>query len=125
MGEQEVGDRITRLIPTGPKVTLQGSLDSVRELGELYRESKPAQAIIDQALKLEGSVRTTGVHAAGVIIANEPLEHFVPLQLRDPRDPAQGRITQYEQSPLEDLAFIKFNFLNLSTPTILAKQPTH
>src|SRR5258708_31684452 len=90
MGEQEVGDRITRLIPTGPKVTLQGSLDSVRELGELYRESKPAQAIIDQALKLEGSVRTTGVHAAGVIIANEPLEHFVPLQLRDPRDPAKA-----------------------------------
>src|SRR5258708_37747482 len=103
MGEQEVGDRITRLIPTGPKVTLQGSLDSVRELGELYRESKPAQAIIDQALKLEGSVRTTGVHAAGVIIANEPLEHFVRLQLRDPRDPGQGRITQYEQAHLEGL----------------------
>src|SRR5437016_11055867 len=95
MGEQEIGDRITRLIPTGPKVTLQKSLGSVRELGELYRESKPAQAIIDQALKLEGSVRTTGVHAAGVIIANEPLEHFVPLQLRDHRDPGQGLIPQY------------------------------
>jgi DNA polymerase-3 subunit alpha len=119
MGEQEVGDRITRLIPTGPKVTLQGSLDSVRELGELYRESKPAQAIIDQALKLEGSVRTTGVHAAGVIIANEPLEHFVPLQLRDPRDPGQGRITQYEQAHLEELGLIKFDFLGLSNLTIL------
>ncbi len=119
MGEQEIGDRITRLIPTGPKVTLQGSLGSVRELGELYRESKPAQAIIDQALKLEGSVRTTGVHAAGVIIANEPLEHFVPLQLRDPRDPGQGRITQYEQAHLEELGLIKFDFLGLSNLTIL------
>ncbi len=119
MGEQELGDRITRLIPIGPKVTLQGSLDSVRELNELYRESKPARDVIDQALKLEGSVRTTGIHAAGVIIANEPLEHFVPLQLRDPRDPGKGRITQYEQTHLEELGLIKFDFLGLSNLTIL------
>ncbi len=119
MGEQELGDRITRLIPIGPKVTLKGSLDGVKELNELYRESKPARDIIDQALKLEGSVRTTGVHAAGIIIANEPLEHFVPLQLRDPRDPGKGRITQYEQTHLEELGLIKFDFLGLSNLTIL------
>ncbi len=119
MGQQDVGDRITRLIPTGPKVTLQGSLDGVRELNALYNESKPAQEIIDQALKLEGSVRTTGVHAAGVIVANEALEHFVPLQLRDPKDPSKGRITQYEQMHLEELGLIKFDFLGLSNLTIL------
>jgi len=119
MGEQEVGDRITRLIPLGPKVTLQGSLDSVKELNDLYKESRVAREIIDQALKLEGAVRTTGVHAAGVIIANEPLEHFVPLQLRDPRDPSKGRITQYEQAHLEELGLIKFDFLGLSNLTIL------
>lgn len=119
MGEQAVGDRITRLIPTGPRVTLQGSLDSVKELSDLYKESKVAQEIIDQALKLEGSVRTTGVHAAGVIIANEALEHFVPLQLRDPKDPSKGRITQYEQAHLEELGLIKFDFLGLSNLTIL------
>jgi DNA polymerase III subunit alpha len=119
MGEQEVGDRITRLIPTGPKVTLQGSLDGVKELNDLYKESRVAQQIIDQALKLEGAVRTTGVHAAGVIIANEPLEHFVPLQARDPKDPSKGRITQYEQAHLEELGLIKFDFLGLSNLTIL------
>ncbi len=119
MGQQDVGDRITRLIPTGPKVTLQGSLDGVRELNALYNESKPVQEIIDQALKLEGSVRTTGVHAAGVIVANEALEHFVPLQLRDPKDPSKGRITQYEQMHLEELGLIKFDFLGLSNLTIL------
>ncbi len=119
MGEQEVGDRITRLIPTGPKVTLQGSLDGVKELNDLYKESRVAQQIIDQALKLEGAVRTTGVHAAGVIIANEPLEHFVPLQSRDPKDPSKGRITQYEQAHLEELGLIKFDFLGLSNLTIL------
>ncbi len=119
MGEQEVGDRITRLIPTGPKVTLQGSLDGVKELHDLYKESRVVQQIIDQALKLEGAVRTTGVHAAGVIIANEPLEHFVPLQSRDPKDPSKGRITQYEQAHLEELGLIKFDFLGLSNLTIL------
>src|SRR5579875_941750 len=119
MGLQDIGDRITRLIPTGPKVTLQGSLDSVKELNDLYRDSPQATEIIDQALKLEGSVRTTGVHAAGVIIANEALEHFVPLQLRDPKDPSKGRITQYEQMHLEELGLIKFDFLGLSNLTIL------
>src|SRR5437660_5961432 len=119
MGEQEIGDRITRLIPAGPNVTLQGSLDSVRELSDMYKESKVAQELIDQALKLEGSVRTTGVHAAGVIIANESLERFVPLQLRDPKNPIKGRITQYEQAHLEELGLIKFDFLGLSNLTIL------
>src|SRR6266581_3462299 len=119
MGEQEVGDRITRLIPTGPKVTLQGSLDGVKELNDLYKESRVAQQIIDQALKLEGAVRSTGVHAAGVIIANELLEHFVPLQSRDPKDASKGRITQYEQAHLEELGLIKFDFLGLSNLTIL------
>jgi DNA polymerase-3 subunit alpha len=119
MGQQDIGDRITRLIPTGPRVTLQGSLDTVKELNAIYNESKPAQELLDQALKLEGSVRSTGVHAAGVIVANESLEHFVPLQLRDPKDPTKGRITQYEQMHLEELGLIKFDFLGLSNLTIL------
>jgi DNA polymerase-3 subunit alpha len=119
MGEQEVGDRITRLIPMGPHVTLQRSLDNVRELNDLYKESRIVQEIIDQALKLEGAVRSTGVHAAGVIVANEPLEKFVPLQLRDPKDPGKGRITQYEQAHLEELGLIKYDFLGLSNLTIL------
>ena len=119
MGEQEVGDRITRLIPMGPHVTLQRSLDNVRELNDLYKESRVVQEIIDQALKLEGAVRSTGVHAAGVIVANKPLEKFVPLQLRDSKDSGKGRITQYEQAHLEELGLIKFDFLGLSNLTIL------
>ncbi len=118
MGRQEIGDRITRLIPTGPNVRLQGSLDAVKELGDLYKDEQ-ARAVIEQALKLEGSIRTTGVHAAGVLIANEAIDHFVPLQLRDPKDPSQGRVTQYEQAHLEELGLIKFDFLGLSNLTIL------
>src|SRR5260370_10018246 len=119
MGQHDIGGRLTRLSPAGTEGTLQGSLDSVRELNTLYNENKQAQEILDQALKLEGSVRTTGVHAAGVIVANEALEHFVPLQDRDPKDLSKGRITQYEQAHLEELGLIKFDFLGLSNLTIL------
>jgi len=119
MGLQELGDRITRLIPSGPKVTLQNSLDGVRELNDLYKESTQARELIDQALALEGAVRGTGVHAAGVLIANERLDNFVPLQLRDPKDSKKGRVTQYEQAHLEELGLIKFDFLGLSNLTIL------
>jgi DNA polymerase-3 subunit alpha len=119
MALQDIGDRITRLIPTAPKVTIQGSLDSVKELNDLYKDNPQAKEVIDQALRLEGSVRTTGVHAAGVIVANEPLENFVPLQARDFKDPSKGRVTQYEQMHLEELGLIKFDFLGLSNLTIL------
>lgn len=119
MGQQSLGDRITRLIPTGPKVTLKGSLESERELTALYEQDSAAREIIDQALQLEGSVRSTGTHAAGVVIGNEPLENFVPLRSKDYKDPSAGRETQYEQKHLEELGLIKFDFLGLSNLTIL------
>ncbi len=119
MARQDLGDRISRLIPSGPKVTLQGSLDEVRELQEVYERETEAREIIDQALKLEGTVRNTGIHAAGVIIANEALDHFVPLQLRDFKDPSKGVITQYEHAHLEELGLLKYDFLGLSNLTIL------
>jgi DNA polymerase-3 subunit alpha len=112
--KQSLGDQITRIIPTGPRVTLQGSLDSVRELNDLYKGNGEAKELIDLALELEGSVRGTGVHAAGVLVANEALDKFVPLQIRE------GRFsTQYEHAHLEELGLIKYDILGLSNLTIL------
>ncbi|MEO7022597.1 MAG: DNA polymerase III subunit alpha [Ktedonobacteraceae bacterium] len=119
LGQQPMGDRITRLIPTGPKVTLKGSLENERELTALYEQDSLAREIIDQALQLEGSIRSTGTHAAGVVIGNEALENFVPLRSKDYKDPSAGRETQYEQKHLEELGLIKFDFLGLSNLTIL------
>ncbi len=119
MGWQELGDRITRLIPFGPKVTLRSSLKEARELAELYEQSEQVKKLIDQALELEGSVRTTGIHAAGVVIAHDPLDDLVPLQLRDTKDPSKGRVTQYEQQHLEELGLLKMDFLGLSNLTTL------
>jgi len=119
MGWQDLGDRITRLIPAGPNVTLKKSLETVRELTQLYEQSEQVKKLIDQALELEGSVRTTGIHAAGVIIARDSLDELIPLQLRDSKDPSKGRVSQYEQKYLEELGLLKYDFLGLSNLTTL------
>lgn len=119
MGWQDLGDRITRLIPFGPNVTLKKSLETVRELTQLYEQSEQVKKLIDQALELEGSVRTTGIHAAGVIIARDSLDELIPLQLRDAKDPNKGRVSQYEQKYLEELGLLKYDFLGLSNLTTL------
>jgi DNA polymerase-3 subunit alpha len=119
LGKQSIGDMITRLIPTGPKVTLTSSLKEEPRLATLYEQDREARELLDQALQLEGSVRSTGTHPAGVVIGNEPLEHFVPMRSKDYKDPAAGRETQYEQKHLEELGLIKFDFLGLVNLTTL------
>ena len=116
-GQQSLGDYITRLIPVGPHVKLKWALEGVRELADLYQRDEQAKKLIDQALELEGSVRTTGIHAAGVVIAHDPLDEIVPLQLRDTKDVSKGRVTQYEQKYLEELGLLKMDFLGLSNLT--------
>ena len=73
---------MARLIPTGPKVTINSALEDVKELRQIY-ETAPANhdSMVDMARDLEGTVRSTGIHAAGVVISRDPLETVVPLQL--------------------------------------------
>jgi DNA polymerase-3 subunit alpha len=119
MGLQGEADTIARLIPTGPKVTLKGSLESIKELQQRYENSETNRTLIDRALALEGTVRSTGIHAAGVVVSRKPLDEIVPLQLRDPKDPKSWLVSQYEQGHLEELGLLKFDFLGLSNLTIL------
>jgi DNA-directed DNA polymerase III PolC len=119
MGLQNEADRLARLIPTGPNVTLNGSLEQVKELASAYKQDPNAQKIIDIARQLEGTVRGAGIHAAGVLISREPLEQTVPLQYRDYKDPNPWLVSQYEQAHLEELGLLKFDFLGLSNLTIL------
>ncbi len=119
LGLQGDADRIARLIPTGPKVTLESAMESVKELQTLYQNDPNTRKIYDMARSVEGSVRSTGVHAAGVVIGRDPLVQFVPLQLRDPKDPQSWLIAQYEQAHIEALGLLKMDFLGLSNLTIL------
>ena len=119
LGMQEQGERIVRAFPKAHRGTLAEAYANSQELTTLSRKDARVRELMDMALKLEGSVRNTGVHAAGVVISSHPLESFVPLQLRDTKDAAKGRITQYEQKYLEELGLIKFDFLGLANLTIL------
>ncbi|EFH85680.1 DNA polymerase III subunit alpha [Ktedonobacter racemifer] len=120
LGKTDLGERITRLIPTGPKVTLQSSLDDVAELRMLYTQNGEVSEIIDFARQLEGLNRSTGVHAAGVLLSARPLNEIVPLSRKDPKDPTTPLVCGYEHKWLEDnLGLIKYDFLGLANLSVL------
>lgn len=117
-----VGDRIAKLIPIGSQgfpMTIKKALEIEPDLAELYKKDSEAREVIDLAKQIEGRVRHLGVHAAGVVIAPEPLNQFVPIQA----DPKTGKfITQYEMKSVgeDGVGLLKFDFLGIKNLAILA-----
>lgn len=117
------GDRIAKLIPFGSQgfpMTIEKALEIEPDLQKLYKNDTETKEVIDLAQKIEGRVRHVGVHAAGVVIAPEPLEQFVPVQ----PDPKTGKfITQYDMNAVgEDaVGLLKFDFLGIKNLAILAE----
>jgi DNA polymerase-3 subunit alpha len=106
-------DRVAKAIPFG--VTLEDSRRMVFELQQLEQEPH-VERLLDLAEKVEGLVRSTGTHAAGVVITPEPLNALVPLERSKGTSAIQ---TQFEDKSLEKLGLLKFDFLGLSNLTIL------
>lgn len=114
-------DRISKMIPPGVQgknPTLQESLDQVPELEEMRQNDPQVNKLFDIAMKLEGLYRHSGVHAAGVVIGDRPLELLVPLY-KDPR--ADMPVTQYDMKFVEETGLIKFDFLGLKTLTVIKR----
>ena len=110
-------DRVAKTIPTGPNApTLGESRENVAELRALAAEPR-IERLLDLAQKVEGLVRSTGTHAAGVVITREPLVELVPVER--PKGKADGFQIQYEDKQIEKLGLLKFDFLGLSNLTIL------
>ncbi|MGQ9545701.1 MAG: DNA polymerase III subunit alpha [Dehalococcoidia bacterium] len=115
-------DRVARLIPMELTITLDRALEQSRELYDIYHQDAAIRNLIDSARKLEGMVRHVSTHAAGVVIAHEPLIEYVPLQLLAKGDSRQvGIITQFHMGNIARLGLLKMDFLGLSNLTILAK----
>ena len=91
-------------------------MELVRKLREIYEQQSPAGAVLREAVALEGSVRNTGVHAAGIIIAPKPLTEIIPVYTS--KD-VNLYITQFEGNTIEDAGVIKMDFLGLKTLTII------
>ncbi len=110
-------DRVAKVIPTGPTAPpLAESRRYVAELRELAAAPE-VERLLDLAEKVEGLVRSTGTHAAGVVITREPLAELVPLERS--KGKADAIQTQFEDKQLERLGLLKFDFLGLSNLTIL------
>ncbi|MET8524738.1 DNA polymerase III subunit alpha [Micromonospora sp. NPDC005172] len=121
-----VGDRITKAMPPavmGKDIPLTGIFDNKHpryaEAGEirgLYDSDPDVRKVIDTAKGIEGLIRQTGVHAAGVIMSAEPIIEHIPLMRRD----ADGAIiTQFDYPTCESLGLLKMDFLGLRNLTII------
>lgn len=108
-------DKIAKLIPLG--CTLKESLKVVDELDQLYKNDNNVKKLIDLAQKLEGVVRHTSVHAAGVVLADKDLVNYTPLQTASKGEVSY--VTQYSMKPIENLGLLKIDFLGLKNLTII------
>ncbi len=108
-------DKIAKMVPGGPGVTLTGALEQVPELRELKKQDKRVERLIDYALTLEGLARHCSTHAAGVVIAPAALTNYVPL-FKGSKDEIT---TQYDMNIVESIGLLKMDFLGLRTLTVI------
>ncbi len=108
-------DRLAKMIPNELNMTLSGAAEKNAELRAALESEPATRQLWDHALVLEGLSRNTGIHAAGVVIGDRPLDEYIPL--------CRGRdsevITQYEMNALTELGMLKMDFLGLKTLTVL------
>jgi len=105
-------DRIAKLVPDVLGITLAEALDQEPKLRSLRDGDPKVRRVLNVAQAIEGTLRQTGVHAAGVVIADKPLVEYAPLY-RD--GPEGGPVVQYDMKSAEGIGLIKFDFLGLKT----------
>jgi len=105
-------DRVAKLVPEELKMTIDKALKQEPELKRLYDQDARLRKVLDLARKLEGQARPPGVHAAGVVIADVPLDTLVPLH--KPAD-SKDVTTQFEGPTVEKVGLLKMDFLGLKT----------
>jgi DNA polymerase-3 subunit alpha len=111
-------DRLAKLVPFSLDMTLDKALETEPELKQAYDTNELTRKVIDIGRKLEGLARHASVHAAGVVIADEPLTNFVPLY----KAPGtEDIITQYEGPIVEKVGLLKMDFLGLKTLSVLER----
>ncbi len=111
-------DRLAKMIPPpvqGRHTPLSESLKTNQELKAEYQDNETSHRVFDLAIQMEGTIRSHGVHAAGVVIAPEDIVKYTPLEMAQ-----KGVVaTQYSMNPIEELGLLKMDFLGLSNLTII------
>ena len=108
-------DVVAKLVPNELHITLDKALAASDQLRQMYENDETVHRLIDTARSLEGMPRHASTHAAGVVITNEPVDHYVPLAAND-----GNMVTQYIMTTLEELGLLKMDFLGLRNLTVLS-----
>ncbi len=108
-------DRVAKMVPATIGVTITKALQDSPQMQEAYDKEPQVRELIDTARKLEGLVRGAGLHAAGVVIAPQPLTELVPV-CRSKNDEI---VTAYDMKAVEKLGLLKMDFLGLTTLTVI------
>lgn len=111
-------DRFSKMIPPpvqGRHIPLRTSVEKDPDLKREYDTNPTAKMVFDYAMRLEGTIRSHGIHAAGVVIAPDDIVKFAPLEMAQ-----KGVVsTQYPMGPVEELGLLKMDFLGLSNLTTI------
>ncbi len=108
-------DRLAKMIPTDLKMDLAKALKQSPELKQAYETEEATRELLDTAFILEDLTRNASVHAAGVVIGDQPLVNLLPLKT----DEEGAVVTQYAMNPVGDLGLLKMDFLGLKTLTVI------
>jgi DNA polymerase-3 subunit alpha len=108
-------DRLAKMIPTDLKMDLTKALKQSPELKEAYENEEVTRELVDTAMVLEDLTRNASVHAAGVVIGDQPLVNLLPLK----QDENGTLVTQYAMNPVGELGLLKMDFLGLKTLTVI------
>ncbi len=109
--------RIASLVPEigpGQTATISEALTMEPKLKELVKDNEQIAELVNQSQRLEGLTRHAGMHAAGVVISEGPLDDYVPIFRSD-----ASLVTQYDKNDVEDAGLVKFDFLGLKTLTVI------
>lgn len=107
-------DQIAKEIPFELGMTIDKAMDSNPTLVDLYESDAEAREVIDISKRLEGTLRHASTHAAGVVIARNPVDEYVPLYKHQ-----DSITTQFTMTTLEELGLLKMDFLGLRTLTVI------
>lgn len=108
-------DRVAKMIPTELGMTIAKALTTNQDLKELYAQETKIKKLMDMAAALEGMPRHASTHAAGVVIAREPLTHYLPLYRT-----SDGVVTtQFPMGTVEEIGLLKMDLLGLRTLTVI------
>ncbi len=109
---------IAKLVPDDPNMTIEKALQIDPELKRVYDNDQEAKQVLDLAKTVEGSIRNTSTHAAGIIISANPLTDHIPVCVSKDSDMV---VTQFSMKPVEAVGLLKIDFLGLKTLTSIQK----